>query len=131
MATLQIRPRDPSQARQSTVTITLCNSAGARIDGYTSAGAMVVVYTGRTNAVGVLDVDVTPNADITPANSYYNVEINRRSSLIEKSGATQTVFAALVANPNDLTPILTGIGLDGGTAPSIYGGTTPIDGGTA
>ena len=131
MALLQIRPRDPSQARQSTVTITLCNSASVRVDGYTSSGELVNVYSGRTNTVGVLDIDIEPNANITPANTYYTVEINRRTSLIEKSGATQTVFAALVANPNDLTPILTGIGLDGGTADSIYGGTTPIDGGTA
>lgn len=128
MAILQIRPRDPSQARSSAVVVTLCDSTGAQVDGYvTATGSSVVArYTGRTNAAGVLDVDLTPNGDITPANTGYKVDIGDRSVTIVKGGATETVGDALATPPTPLGSIAPGVPA-GGLAGQVLTKTTAAD----
>lgn len=114
MSTLQIRPRNPSEAVDSTVEIRLCDNNGRLVEGFvTSSGATVVAsYKGRTVS-GSLDVDLTANADITPANTGYQVTIGEARYLIVKTGITETVYSALAATPAALADLEVIRGADG------------------
>lgn len=108
MAILQIRPRDPSGERSAPVTITLCDFEGRTVDGFVTATGEAIVksWTGRTSAAGVLDVDLTPNADITPSQTGYRVTIDKVSVVIVKGSATENVYGALAVGLGALGPIV-------------------------
>lgn len=120
MAILQIRPRDPSQARAAQVTITLCDTVGKQADGYvTATGAPIAArYTGRTDTTGTLDVDLTPNADVT-GGSGYRVQVGERVYLIVKSSATQTIGQALATPPAATGTLAPGVPASGLTGQSL------------
>ena len=73
MANLTIDAADVvGVARQVDVTVRLTDSEGAVVLGYLTGTDDVVVrgYQGHTAADGTLTLSLTPNADITPANTY-------------------------------------------------------------
>lgn len=73
----------------------------------TASGAPVVKhYTATTSAAGTASVDVTPNASITPPNTYYLVTLGKRRFLIEKGSGTETMLAALKDDPVALEPTI-------------------------
>jgi hypothetical protein len=126
VAILQIRPRDPSQARHAPVTIVLCDVEGAQIDGFITATgeAIVRTYEGRTNAAGQLDVDLTPNALVTPANTGYRVTVAGVSVVIVKDATTQNLYEALAVGLGALGPI------EGAAGPAGPAGSTGPAGAT-
>ena len=127
MAILEIRPRDPSQARHAPVVITLCDVEGAQVDGFITATGEAIVkpYTGRTNAAGVLDVDLTPNADITPSQTGYRVTVAGVSVVIVKDATTQNLYEALAVGLGPLGPIVGAEGPPGGSGQGVpTGGST-------
>ncbi len=76
------------------------------VAGTYGSGSIVERITEYTASDGTLSVDLVPNASITPANTYYVVWVGQERFLIEKSAATQTLSAALVADPNILESVL-------------------------
>jgi hypothetical protein len=121
MAILEIRPRDPSQARHAPVEIVLCDVEGAQVDGFITATGEAIVksWTGRTDSAGVLDVDLTPNADITPSQTGYRVTVAGVSLVIVKSAATETVYGALAVGLAPLGPIAAAGLAAGGTTGQV------------
>ncbi len=76
------------------------------VAGTYGSGSIVERITEYTASDGTLSVDLVPNADITPANTYYVVWVGQERFLIEKTSSTQTLSAALVADPNILESVL-------------------------
>ena len=105
MANLTIDAADVvGVARQVDVTVRLTDSEGTVVLGYVTGTDDVVVrgYQGHTAADGTLTLNLTPNASITPANTYYTVTVGRHSMLIEKGAATETLLEALTSSPSAL-----------------------------
>lgn len=94
------------------VSVTLTDSDGRQVTGYSTAGELVDRVDALTSDTGALSLSLIPNADITPASTYYTLTIGGRSMLIEKSSATQTVLEALATDPAALTASV----IDGGYA---------------
>lgn len=113
MATLTINTIDVlGQAVSLPVSITLCDVNKSTVSGYSSGGVSVTSYSGVTDALGFLSVNLIPNASIQPVNSLYLVDIGGREFLIIKSASTQTLYQALAATPAELTA---GVVLQGAT----------------
>ena len=129
MATLQIRPEDPTQARAALVVLTLCDADGKQVTGYSTTGAVVASYSGYTDADGVLDLDVVPNSAINPEGTAYSLRIANRTIIITKGTTTETVYEALAGELGPLEWDLPQI-IDGGDAASVSVSYT-IDGGSA
>lgn len=113
-ATLTISAGDatgPVGARR--VKVTLTDADGRQVTGYSSAGELVGRVDQWTDADGALSLSLIPNGDITPANTYYTVNIDGRSVLISKGSSTQTVSQALAVVPEALGDDVTVV--DGGS----------------
>lgn len=87
------------------VKVELTDGRGDPVAGFGPGGVYVEPTVVTLSAAGGASLELTPNSVITPTNTYYTVTIGSKSFLIEKSGATQTVFEALVAEPQELTPV--------------------------
>lgn len=94
-------------ASATLVNIELTDGRGDPIVGYVDGTDQVIVLptTVTTDENGQVTVDVIPTAAIVPGNSCYTVRIGPKQFLIQKSGATQNLFEALVEDPGDLDPI--------------------------
>lgn len=107
MADLTIDTIDPTATgRQVPVTITLVDADREQVTGYADDGSLVTQWRGETDTEGTVTVDLVPNADITPANTYYLVVTQNRQHLIEKSAATQTLLEALIDDPEALGSVV-------------------------
>ena len=93
-------------AGRTRVHIRLADGDYNTVAGTYGSGSIVERITEYTASDGTLSVDLVPNADITPANTYYVVWVGQERFLIEKTSATQTLSAALVADPNILESVL-------------------------
>ena len=93
-------------AGRTRVHIRLADGDYNTVAGTYGSGSIVERITEYTASDGTLSVDLVPNADITPANTYYVVWVGQERFLIEKSASTQTLSAALVADPNILESVL-------------------------
>lgn len=122
MAVLKIRPRDPEGARWAQVIVQLCDAAGKPVQGYTGSGEVVAAWTGSTDSVGVLDVDLVPNEQIEPENTGYLVRIGTSSHVIVKADHPQTVWEALATDLGPLSPVVGAQGPPG----AVYVSETPI-----
>lgn len=75
----------------------LTDERGTPMTGFaTGDEAIVLSSVARTDANGEASLDLTPNADITPAGSYYTVTVGPKSFLITKSSGTENLADALV-----------------------------------
>ena len=95
-------------AKSVPVLIELVDSTGRKVAGtIADSGASVIAAVEvRTDSDGEATVDLIPNADITPANTYYAVRIKGRSWLIEKGEGEETILDALADDPEPLAPAL-------------------------
>lgn len=91
-------------AAQVDVSVRLTDADGTAQLGYLSStgAAIPTSYAGNTGADGTLVLDLVPNADIDPPNTYYTVRVGRFSCLIDKSSAAQTLLEALTTTPSAL-----------------------------
>jgi hypothetical protein len=105
MADLDISTVDlTGTAKAVTVNVDLVDSTGTKLAGtVTATGASVVVPMAlRTDADGLLTLDLVPNASITPANTYYSVRIKGTTWIISKGAGAETILEALVVAPEPL-----------------------------
>lgn len=84
------------------VTITLTNAAGVQVAGYAPDGQVVTQKIAATDADGILVLEVVPNEDISPANTYYTVKTHKISHLIEQTSVGGTLEEMLAISPADL-----------------------------
>jgi len=89
------------------VTIEPTDLNGTALAVFDGDGVQVRRQTGRTDSTGTLTLDVTPTDEIIGTGRYYTVTITDSDGgewtfLIEKSDATQTLYEALVVDPDDL-----------------------------
>lgn len=79
------------------VTVKLTDDRGTPITGYNSNGDMLVTADLTvTIGGGVSVIELIPNAELVPANTYYTVTVGSRSFLISKGADTETLFDCLV-----------------------------------
>jgi len=103
-ANLTITALDVSQNTVAAdILVTLTDSAGTPVIGHYN-GAIVEQVRGAQASNGTYTIALIPNADITPANTYYTVTIGDYSVRIQKSSATQTLAQAEV-DEDDLPPV--------------------------
>lgn len=103
-ASLTIAALEAGGARSVPVSVYLTDSNRSPIAGHVaSTGTIIAPFHTRTADDGTLTLALHPNANITPANTYYNVIINGEEFLITKTSSTQTLQAALAVSPVDLT----------------------------
>lgn len=88
------------------VTIDLCDLEGDHVSGYSAAGVVVERWSGTTDEDGELSVDLTPNDDLTPANTLYLVTVSGRVFLVDKAAGTQALEDALATVPEALGPLI-------------------------
>lgn len=131
MAALTITPLDCEEADKTgvAITATLTDSAGNKIAGHVTGGQIVNQTRAVSNGATVT-LDLTPNADIDPGNSYYTVKIGPFSFLIEKTSGTQTLRQALAEDTVPLTPSVATQLVDAAFAEVVTDGevTGPLDG---
>lgn len=98
MALLNVTVRTASSVSAGTkVVAELSDARGVPVPGYTATGAVFVEPTvATTDASGLVALDLTPNADITPAGTFYTIRIGAAQFLITKSASAQTLPEALV-----------------------------------
>lgn len=90
-------------AKSVLVVVRLTDSEGNEVVGYTDDGMIVTGGEGRTDSDGHLTLDLVPNADVRPANTYYKPTVGYQApGLLLKSSGTQTLEEALV---DDLMPL--------------------------
>lgn len=95
--------------------------------GYSSSGELIGPHTTTADANGVWSIDLTPNDQITPANTYYRVqEANGTSCIVvPDSGGPYSVNAILASPPPTPSPLaITGVlvavgGTGKGTRPTV------------
>lgn len=125
-AALTISTVDTAQAAKVTpVMVRLCDSNGVEVtNGTDSAQNVVARVYGKTDATGALTLQLIPNAEITPANTYYTVVAGHSITLISKTSATQTLTAARVVSPAalGLTAVLDNLGDVSAASPSTNDG---------
>lgn len=87
----------------------LTDGRGDPVTGYVDGtdGVLVLGSVSTTDSDGHVEIELIPNDDILPANSCYTITVGPKSFLIQKSGATQNLFEAIVADPGPLDPIST------------------------
>jgi len=97
MALLNVTLRTASSISPGTkVVAELSDERGVAIPGYTAAGAVVVEPSvATTDATGLASLDLVPNADITPAGTYYTVRVGPAQFRITKTASTQTLPEAI------------------------------------
>ena len=104
MATLTVTVLDVEgngRAGQGVIA-TLTDADGVKVLGYDAAGQVVREVKARTDPDGVATLDLIPNADLTPANTYYTVRVADFAVLIEKGAGAETLEDALAADPDPL-----------------------------
>lgn len=84
-----------SPSNTTLVRVELTDERGAPVVGFGAAGAYTEASVSAVNASGQLTLDLEPNANITPAGTFYTVTIGSKSFLILKSASTQTLLEAL------------------------------------
>ena len=109
MAILQIRAQDVSSMFEGTsaVSVDLCDANGTILDGFEIATGTPVL-SGRVWSLTAdgLDLELIPNADITPPNTGYLVRIgDNHPFVIVKGSATENLQEALAVQPGPLGPI--------------------------
>lgn len=85
------------------VTVALTDADGRSVAGRTTDEVIVQVSTARLDADGRATFQLVPNADITPANTYYTVTIgqgrNADAFLIEKGAGDENLVDCEVSSP--------------------------------
>jgi hypothetical protein len=84
--------------------------------GTVSGDPVAAVVRKATDRDGLLTLDLTPNGDISPENTYYLVQVGSGSWLIEKGEDSETVADALAADPEPLAPAALAAHIDNPTA---------------
>lgn len=102
MSTLIIDTVDGVAARSTSVEGYLADADGNAVTGYHADGTIVRPWRARTDATGHLEIDVTPNADITPTGTVWAVYTADRKHVITKGAGTETLEEALAATPENL-----------------------------
>lgn len=102
MATLSIAALDAIGVTSAAIVAELTDANHVPVAGRTADGTIVKRWTGKTNALGLITLDLEPNANISPANTYWTVWVGGFAFLIEKSAAAQTLAEAEVVSPADL-----------------------------
>lgn len=94
-------------ASATLVNIELTDGRGDPVVGYVDLTDIVMVLPTvvTTDENGQVVVDLIPNSEIVPGNTCYTVRMADKQFLIQKSGATQNLFQALVIDPGDLDPL--------------------------
>ena len=122
MATLTISTVDLTSTAQSIpVGIETCDINGVPVSALTSSSVVVPSEYRETDASGNLSIDLIPNADLNPTNTFYKVTLAGGTWIILKSAATQTIIQALAATPSALS---SGTALYGATGPTGPSGPT-------
>lgn len=116
MANLTIDARDAVDAKVTNgkVRAYLSDASGNRVAGHTSSGAIVAPVSTSIPASGQVVLDLVPNADITPANTYYTVQVNVGNTwtfLIEKGPSSETLADALADDPSPLSSAAAGLAI--------------------
>lgn len=92
---------DGNPVQVGLVTVALVDSLGQQVTGYLADSTIVRSATTHTDASGDWSLDLTPNASITPANTYY---------LVSEPSGVSTVTRHLIevpgSGPQDLTDVL-------------------------
>lgn len=97
MAILAITVQTPDWALPGvSVVVELTDSRGNSTIATPGAGVYVARETNATDQNGYVEFDLTPNADITPAGTFYTVSFLGCSFLIEKGSGTETLGEAIV-----------------------------------
>lgn len=85
------------------VTVALTDADGRSVAGRTTDEVIVQVSTARLDADGRATFDLVPNADITPANTYYTVTVGSGRGadafLIEKGAASENLVDCEAFSP--------------------------------
>lgn len=85
------------------VQVTLTDADGRPVAGRTATEVIVQSTTERLDRDGVATFDLVPNADITPANTYYTVRIGQgpraRDFLIDKGAAAENLVDCEAFSP--------------------------------
>lgn len=89
--------------------ITTCDVNGDPAPGYDGDGVIVAPYEGTTDSDGHAEVDLTPSADLDPANLCYRLEIGSDTFILVKGAGEETVAEALAGSLDALGGVL-GIG---------------------
>ena len=85
------------------VVATLTDSAHRPVrNAYVGATAIVRSYTTYTAQDGTLTLDLTANASITPANTYWSVKVHDKTWLISKGSGTEALTDVVYPTPQDL-----------------------------
>ena len=134
MAELVINSFDAiGETRRTRVEIELVRLDGERIvavAGFHGDASVVFPRISRTDQDGVLSVDLVPNEEITPAGTFYRVQISdmdrrhMKEFFVLKDDTTQGLLGAIVEPLEPLTVY------DGGT-PSTTSWELELDGGEA
>lgn len=87
----------------------LTDGRGDPVVGFdTLNSAIVAPSVTKTDSLGEAQLELTPNSDIEPSNTYYTITVGSKSFLIDKSGAAQTLRDAIVGGlPEEVGPLLT------------------------
>lgn len=129
MTVVQNTATDPggNPLAQTPVRITLITGPASNTPGYTAAGDITGTLSLTTDLTGHWSATLTPNAQITPANSYYQVVEGQAVSaiVVPASGGPYQLGAILAAPPpTPAAPGITGVqvaagGAIAGTRPEI------------
>lgn len=107
MSVLNIKALEVTGSGKSTkVVITLSDYRGMPVIGYTSDGTVIHKISTRTEHNGELSVDLVPNTDVSPANTYYLVQLDNHFSLIQKGSAEESVIDCIASDLNPLQSVL-------------------------
>jgi len=90
------------EPRQARIVVSLVDSNLAPVAGTVDETVVVSPLRAYTDRDGLETLDLVPNADITPANTLYLVQVAGMSWLISKGSGSETILEALVVAPEPL-----------------------------
>lgn len=106
MATLTIDAADAGgRAKINRVVVTLTDLNHDPVaNAYVTATDLLVTdrMVTFTDAAGDLTLDLEPNANITPANTYWSVKVHDHTYLVHKTSSDETIPDSLAVSPADL-----------------------------
>lgn len=107
MSILNIKALEVTGLGRSTkVVITLTDYRGAPVVGYNGDGAVIHRIQARTEHNGELVVNLVPNAEVSPANTYYLVQLDHHYTMIEKGAGEESILDCIASDLNPLQSVL-------------------------
>lgn len=107
MSILNIKALEVTGLGRSTkVVITLTDYRGAAVTGYNGDGAVIHKIQARTDHDGELAVNLVPNADVSPANTYYLIQLDHHYTMIEKGAGTESILDCIASDLDPLQSVL-------------------------